>query len=341
MPHAREVPGLPTSAASELSADIHMNWWHKHTHASAAPLFPRSSQEQKRERRVRLLVRLTRLSRGLHRKCAALEALAGPSAPPPLCSATDECDIHELLGHMPQMSEPDVADSADAVLLALENGAPLPSATASQHAGLAAVTRDVAFKGTQRVDTNCLKRLRAFCGNTEIEEALKRCRCNDADDDHWTGEDGAMMRRIAKGAALIEVVLDRRPLSPVALFTPLSEHAYAAVASERIAAGQPFCQYAGELIREDDPVPESNSYLYELDAYELKERGYSGMGLRINGREKGGVARFINDNSTVAARLPPRRRDRSVERTGDSEARPATAAEHARGCRPKSTARLG
>lgn len=132
--------------------------------------------------------------------------------------------------------------------------------------GLERVAPDEAFADCERLDTLDLRRLRSFRGRPAsadseatpsgavIESALRRCRPNYADRDHWRGEDGSLLRRIAGGASLLEVVRDGRAASPVRLFTPLGAPAFSAVLTRDVHAGAPIAQYAGELLSEADEV---------------------------------------------------------------------------------------
>lgn len=272
----------------------------------------RAERRARRAARVALLARLTLLSRQLHREREALEALVaarglvGVPAPAPAADSA-AVDFSSLFRRRQSASAAgaDEPDLTDAILAAVERGGALPRARRGG-ARFAPADAAAAFGAVRRSDTLALERLRAFCGD-EVTAALRGCRPNWADRDHWGGEHGAQLRRIAKGESLISVSRDVDPFSPVALFTPLSQTAYAATASREIVAGEPIAQYAGELMREDDEEPRSNSYLYALDEEEMRERGYEGRSLRINAASRGGIARFINDRSHLARGLPRRR----------------------------------
>ena len=262
--------------------------------------------------RVNALVRLTLLSRYLHRRRTALEARVPPavraSSLPRQATPKFSVVLRQLSEvHWHRAVKPSSGDKHDAVLRRLVQ-AEAASGFPDAHNGHASrrfedVAPDMPFEGIERCDTLSLDRLRAFDGE-EVIEKLRACRQTYADKDNYSGANGRLLRKIAAGGSRIKAVKDIDPMSPVSLFTPLSAQPYAAVAAVDIAEGEPIAQYAGELLREDDEEPASNTYLYELDPAEMRERGYAGRTLRINARN-GGLARFINDR-WAADGLPER-----------------------------------
>ena len=87
--------------------------------------------------------------------------------------------------------------------------------------------------GVERLDSICLTRLVDSPGGQERARQLSACHQADEDDAHWHGPDGEELRAVVDGAVppRIKVMRAVGPYNPVALFTPLSEHPYAAVAA--------------------------------------------------------------------------------------------------------------
>ena len=114
------------------------------------------------------------------------------------------------------------------------------------------------------------------------------------DEAHWSGPDGELLEAVARGEVepRIRVMRAVSPFNPVALFTPPSELALAAVAAYQIEVGEPIALYLGDLVTADADDPD-NTYTYELDADELRLRGYAASAaLRV-------------DASTSALSSPP------------------------------------
>ena len=174
-----------------------------------------------------------------------------------------------------------------------------------------------------------LGRLRAACGD-EALIPLRAMRRTKGDAEDWDGPFGDELRRLASGVGpfFLRVARAVDPLNPVTLFTPLGEDAFSACAALDLPAGAPVAAYTGELVRDDDEdTPASNTYLYELDMDEMRERGYEGAhggqgdhSLRVDASRRGGYARFINDTWTPPG-LPPREANVHVELTYDEEAK--------------------
>ena len=196
-------------------------------------------------------------------------------------------------------------DPADLLLAAIETGEP-PPPRARLYRGLAFEdVGDEAFDGVEYADSLCDERLRRTPHGRAVLRALQGCHACDEDEAHFGGPDGELLRAIADGACESRITVKRAldPYNPVALLTPPSEPALAAVASEPIYAGEPIALYAGDLLCEEDEAEASASmYLYELDPTELARRGYSppagsrGCGrLRVDASRRGSEARYIND----------------------------------------------
>ena len=136
---------------------------------------------------------------------------------------------------------------------------------------------------------------------------MRACQEADEDEAHWSGPDGELLEAVARGEVepRIRVVRAVSPFNPVALFTPPSELALAAVAAYQIEVGEPIALYLGDLVTADADDPD-NTYTYELDADELRLRGYAASAaLRVDASTSGNESRFINDCWTPAG-LPPR-----------------------------------
>lgn len=257
-------------------------------------------RQRAEQARVHRLLTLSLLSRHLHRLRAHTEARV-PTKVKDQCleQASERLGKRQLTQLLQEHWINALApkgDAHDAVLRQLLSNPTrsLSMQRQDEQGALEAVGIEAAFKGVERCEVLSLERMRSFCGE-EVVEMLRRCRATFADKDNCSGENGRLLRRIVAGHARIRVARDTRILSPVSLFTPISEQPLTAVAATHIEEGEPIAHYTGELIREDDVEPADNTYLYEIDPAEMRERGYSGKTLRINARNKGGVARFIND----------------------------------------------
>jgi len=231
---------------------------------------------------ARRLASVSLMSRALHRRRCALAAAAAErglleNGAPPGGTGTGGDGLRNMLREARAACSEPAARLArlalegeeaveDDALRSIENYAPATHAASSatplsprvRGSPFERVPLDAAFCDCERVDTLDMRRLHSFRRGAHsgeaIEALLRRCRPNDADRDHWSGEDAPVLRSIAKGGSLLTVVRDTRATSPVTLFTPPDCAPLTAILSRAVEAGQPIAHYAGELISEEDEV---------------------------------------------------------------------------------------
>jgi len=134
--------------------------------------------------------------------------------------------------------------------------------------------------GVLRADGPCYGRLKGpHPKGKAILAALKKCKQVDEDDAHWTGPFGAELRALVDGRARpnpnLCVMRAVDPfVNPVALLTPVSEPALAAVAACDIGIGMPVALYSGELVADGDTDLPKSTYVYDIGRKQLSARGY-------------------------------------------------------------------
>ena len=211
-------------------------------------------------------------------------------------------------------------DNFTAVLDALAHGLKLPSRALSRGPEFEEISPESAFAGCEYLESGW--RTHRLTGKAAILKAMRACQEADEDEAHWSGPDGELLEAVARGEVepRIRVMRAVSPFNPVALFTPPSELALAAVAAYQIEVGEPIALYLGDLVTADADDPD-NTYTYELDADELRLRGYAASAaLRVDASTSGNESRFINDCWTPAG-LPPRTPNCYLELIFDGQTR--------------------
>ena len=141
---------------------------------------------------------------------------------------------------------------------------------------------------------------------------MRACQEADEDEAHWSGPDGELLEAVARGEVepRIRVMRAVSPFNPVALFTPPSELALAAVAAYQIEVGEPIALSRRPRHR-GRGRPGQHVHVRARRRRAAAARTRRQPQLRIDASTSGNESRFINDCWTPAgcaadAQLLPR-----------------------------------
>lgn len=220
---------------------------------------------------------------------------------------------------------------SDAILAAMESGAPLPSTKLAKGPKFAEVPDEACFGedvGVEFIDKTRTERLSSSARGKKVLKSIGKCQEVDEDEAHWGGANGELLDAIVSDACppRIHVMRAVNPFNPVALLTPAGEAALCAVAAVTIQESEPIAVYMGDMCLPEaageaqSSLDKGNMYLYELDGDEMRARGYDGPnGVRIDASKAGGEARFINDQWAPGG-LPARTANCYIELVFDGDA---------------------